>query len=197
MSTDDDLSKLFDDGPAPGEATEVNRRQLPAQSELRLLVSELARELDTGTYYVFLGVMPDAIQDEIRDGFHERARLLHPDRYWSSDDHELRAQVYAVYKRITEAYRVLSEPDRRRQYDEGLGRGQARWVAQTERRSSGLRPRDAALKTPRAQQLYRAAADARKKGDWKAVRMNLQLALALEPDSELVQKELEEARTKP
>lgn len=197
MSSEDDLLSLFDEGPAPGESTEVSRRQLPEEAEVRVLVSELARELDTGTYYAFLGVMPDAIQDEIRDAFHERARLLHPDRYWSSEDGELRAQVYAVYKRITEAYRVLSEPDRRRQYDAGLGQGQARWAAQTERQTHGLRSKDGALRNPKAKQLYRAADEARKKGDWKAVRTNLQLVLALEPDAEGVRQELEEARTKP
>lgn len=197
MSREEDLSSLFDDGPAPGEATDVSQRQIPEDDELRLLVAELVRDLDHGSYYAFLGVLPDAIRDEIRDAFHERARLLHPDRYWASEDHDLRAQVYAVYKRITEAYRVLSDAERRRQYDAGLGQGQARWAAQTERQAVGPRSKDHALKNPKAKQLYRAADEARKKGDWKAVRTNLQLALAIEPDSDMVKRELEEARTKP
>jgi curved DNA-binding protein len=78
-------------------------------------------------HYRILGVHPTASPQEIRDAFRRLARTHHPDL----NPHDRRAE--ARFKEINEAHEILSDPDKRRRYDEGGGRGQVdpgrRWPA--------------------------------------------------------------------
>ncbi|MBE0448453.1 MAG: molecular chaperone DnaJ [Actinobacteria bacterium] len=62
-------------------------------------------------YYSILGVSRDALQDEIKKAYRNLARRYHPDV--NRDDPEAESK----FKDISEAYEVLSDPDKRRQYD--------------------------------------------------------------------------------
>jgi molecular chaperone DnaJ len=72
-------------------------------------------------YYEVLGVGRSAGESEIKKAFRRLARELHPDT--NSDD----PRAEEKFKEAAEAYEVLSDPDRRRQYDayghEGLRSG--------------------------------------------------------------------------
>lgn len=68
------------------------------------------------TYYEILGLDSLASAEDVRAGFRRLARARHPDRY-SPDD---RVAAEREFQAITEAYNVLSEPDRRARYDQGL-----------------------------------------------------------------------------
>ncbi len=69
-------------------------------------------------YYEVLGVDRDADQDEIKKAYRELAKKYHPDR---SDDPEAGEK----FKEISEAYDILSDPEKREKYDRyghaGLG----------------------------------------------------------------------------
>ncbi len=62
-------------------------------------------------YYELLGVGPDAQPDEIKRAFRTLARRYHPDA--NGGDPEAAER----YKQISEAYAVLSDPRKRREYD--------------------------------------------------------------------------------
>lgn len=64
-------------------------------------------------YYEVLGVSRDASQDEIKRAFRVLARQWHPDANHDDPSAEER------FREIAEAYEVLSDPDRRRRYDQG------------------------------------------------------------------------------
>lgn len=66
------------------------------------------------TYYDVLDLDRDATPEEIKAAYYELARQHHPDV--ASQDAEM-AQKFAS---VSEAYRVLSDPQRRRQYDRSL-----------------------------------------------------------------------------
>jgi molecular chaperone DnaJ len=72
-------------------------------------------------YYEVLGLGRGADETEIKKAFRRLARVLHPDT--NTDD----PQAEEKFKEAAEAYEVLSDPDRRRQYDayghEGLRSG--------------------------------------------------------------------------
>jgi curved DNA-binding protein len=63
-------------------------------------------------YYKILGVSRDATQDQIKKAFRKLAVKYHPDKNPGNKEAE------AMFKEITEAYEVLSDPEKRRRYDQ-------------------------------------------------------------------------------
>ena len=60
-------------------------------------------------YYQMLGVAKGASQDEVKKAFRKLAHEHHPDKHGGSD---------AKFKEINEAYQVLGNPEKRKQYDQ-------------------------------------------------------------------------------
>jgi len=63
-------------------------------------------------YYEILGVSRDASEEDIKKAYRRLALKYHPDRNPGDKEAEER------FKEITEAYEVLSDPQKRRQYDQ-------------------------------------------------------------------------------
>ena len=85
-------------------------------------------------HYDILGVSRDATEKEIKTSYRELARSLHPDK------NKFGAELF---KRINEAYGVLSDPITRKQYDR-LGDGPTARPTEQQRRpsSSGESPKE-------------------------------------------------------
>ena len=69
--------------------------------------------METKDLYKVLGVSRGASQEEIRRSYRKLAREHHPDANRDDKDAEER------FKEIQHAYEILSNPEKRRQYDEG------------------------------------------------------------------------------
>src|SRR5436189_2212976 len=63
-------------------------------------------------YYETLGVSKTASEDEIKSAFRKLARKYHPDV--AKDKKEAEEK----FKQLNEAYEVLSDPEKRRKYDQ-------------------------------------------------------------------------------
>jgi len=70
------------------------------------------RDMVEKDYYAALGVPKDASAADIKKSYRRLARELHPDK--NPGD----AKAEARFKEVSEAYDVLSDPNRRREYDE-------------------------------------------------------------------------------
>jgi molecular chaperone DnaJ len=66
-------------------------------------------------YYKVLGVAKNASADEIKKAYRKLARQYHPDR--NPGD----AKAEERFKEVQQAYDVLGDPDKRKQYDRGSG----------------------------------------------------------------------------
>ena len=65
-------------------------------------------------YYELLGVSKNASDSDIKKAYRNLAREHHPDMVKDSD----KAASEKKFKEINEAYQVLSDPQKRKQYDQ-------------------------------------------------------------------------------
>ena len=151
-------------------------------------IEQIFADLDRYSYYELLNLTPQASPDEIRDAFHRMALSMHPDRFHTHPDPELRTKLYAIYKRITEGYKVLSESRDRREYDQGLARGELRLV-RVERKKSG--PSQPTVEDPQARRFFDLALAAERRNDLKTARLNYKFARDLVGDHPAILERLE------
>ncbi len=150
------------------------------------LVSEVARlfdAIDSLSYYDVLALRPSSDYLQVRDAFYARAQRFHPDRFISLEGDSVKRAVYTVYKRMTEAYNVLSDPELRRLYDVSLAEGEARLPA--EQRGRRLDAEERQVSNPFARIYLRSGRHKLSEGDLDGAWVDVELALSLEEASPL------------
>jgi DNA-binding response OmpR family regulator len=153
-------------------------------SDLARLVDALFERLDASTYYQLLDVPFEAERAAIQQAFHQRSLALHPDRHA-----RLRAvaphafeKINSVYKRISEAYKVLSNVSQRHEYNLGLRRnGTLRYDTEARRRREEKNMEIAVTNEGRGRVLK--AFECRTYGDLDGAQQWLRQALTLEPQN--------------
>lgn len=137
----------------------------------------VADRLDQLDYYTLIGVPMGASADEIREAFHTFALKFHPDNHGAT---EKVARATRIFRRGTEAYRVLRDPVQRKAYDEALAGGRLRL-----RPEEGARAQKRSRPVPinaRARPFFLQAQQAFKDGKKGQAKLHLQLALQHQPD---------------
>jgi hypothetical protein len=91
------------------------------------------------SYYLKLGIPRSASAAGVRQAFREQAKRYHPDR--------IGTERMGFFQQLVEAYRTLSNPERRRNYDRGLEHAETE-AAGAAATVAPNRPSDAGLPQP-------------------------------------------------
>lgn len=163
--------------------------------------------LDSISYYELFRIERAATPDAVRGAFHAFAESFHPDgHHWRHPTEQ--AAIGHIFKRGTEAYRVLSDPQLRMRYDEAVAGGILRPESLiVEMDGPRSRPMGAGgagggarlidkVRTPGARPFVLRVEELAKKGDPQQAKLQLVMAMHMDannPALEAYAKELDEA----
>ena len=100
--------------PAYGKPT--SRRNKPLPAERAEALRQAALQILPGTYFHALGVDIAATSDEVERAYREVASRFHPDGFAEYEVGDLADLLASVQDKVTAAYRVLSNDEKRRAY---------------------------------------------------------------------------------
>ena len=150
-------------------------------------------------YYTLLSVEPSASSDAIRHAFHAFAAKYHPDKFSGKGaSREQVERANQIYRRGAEAYKVLTNQQRRRLYDGQLAEGRLRfdplYEAPAPRTAQNKWP--IKVKSPMARPFATKAEQAFKAGDFGNAKVNLRMALSKDAGNEQIVELLVEVEQK-
>ena len=104
-------------------------------------------------------------------------------------DPDRHRRANAIFRRGTEAYRVLLDVRLRRAYDQGLAKGEKRLRSGAERAHSSRMPKPLG---PRARPFFAAAEQAQRAGDLRSAILKIKITLQHKPKNKRLKAKLEE-----
>jgi curved DNA-binding protein CbpA len=166
------------------------------------LIRQWLNVLDSLSYYEIFSVDRAAGVDDLKEAYYSFAEIFHPDAHVGRPATE-RDAIAAIFKRGNEAYRVLSNPALRQRYDELLAQGEVRPMSLASLpppATESIAPPPVRLvdkvRKPSARQFLLGAEALMKKGDAKQAKIQLALAMSMDPQNpalEAFMKEVEAA----
>jgi DnaJ-class molecular chaperone len=166
-------------------------RQTPEQ--LATFARQIFGKLDQLSYYELLGVSSATPTSDIRTAFFRMSDDLHPDRYHTMADRELKERLETIYARLCEGYRVLTTPDKRATYTRLLKEGKKR-LTSTDREASAPQNPEDSIKHEEAKKFFRLGMISLASKDFKGAIMNFNFARSFEPHSAIINQKLGEAQ---
>src|SRR5258706_9235361 len=145
-----------------------------------------AESLQDVSYYTVLRIAPNATSAEVKASFHGIALRCHPDRF-VDEPAEVCEAAGEVFKRAVEAYRVLSQPELREQYDRLLERGHVRLVegrVETQPPPAVVRTLEDIATTPKSKAFARRADLLLSVGKLDEARVQIAGACQEDPDND-------------
>lgn len=169
-------------------------RRLATQVEIETL-HELLPELD---YYRILLLQSACAQEAVDPAWRRESRKLHPDRFASHPDVGVREKANDIYRTLSEAWRVLKEPEARARYDQELSQGSKRVSTEAvnaaeKDRAANADPEQAATH-PKAEKYWKMALQNWREGNWRGCLMQVQFALTFEPTNPVFLEWAEKAK---
>ena len=87
-------------------------------------IEEACRLLESQSHYEVLQVSKNASREEVKKAYFRLAKEYHPDRHFELGMEEVKAELHALFTRITEAYDTLVTERKRKEYDSKFSDGE-------------------------------------------------------------------------
>jgi curved DNA-binding protein CbpA len=98
----------------------IQEHDTEIDSEFIDKVETMYKNLKSKDFYSILGIVKIAEHDKIKQAYHKVAKEFHPDKHFHVSSETFKNRLNTIFSHITEAYRILSDPIMRRQYDQTL-----------------------------------------------------------------------------
>ncbi len=108
--------------PPPAPAPTAAAPRAPAadavdlEPERQKEIADLDKTLEKANHFEALGLLPTSTPEEAKKAFYEASKRYHPDRFFGKNLGPFKARVDRIFKRLSEAHQVLSDPERRAAY---------------------------------------------------------------------------------
>jgi len=178
---------------------------LDITTELQAQILEFEASLDQ-SYFDLLGVPRDADTKQIKRAYFALSKVYHPDRYFRAKLGDYTARLERIFRKLVEAYELLSDPTTRAEIERSLGsmpepeplaeagaeeaaperklpprKLSKRQTLERLRRHFRIPPQILAERRLKASQFYEAAMVAAKRERWHEAAPSLRLAIAFDP----------------
>jgi curved DNA-binding protein CbpA len=100
--------------PTSVDAAVLEQVELDPDRKQEILARE--RTLESHNHYQVLGLEPGAEIQQIKEAYYELSRRFHPDRFYAKNLGSFRARVERIFRRIHDAYSVLSDDEKHSAY---------------------------------------------------------------------------------
>jgi curved DNA-binding protein CbpA len=174
--------------------------EVDLDEELKKKILYLHASLDNLTHYHLLQVAQRADASAIKKAYFIVSKEFHPDSYFRKNLGSYKAKIELIFKRISNAYEVLSNEQKRKSYDTTIPYEPTEEEIAEQARAEERKDRDARLKEERRQRLLRRTPVARQKakarqhykdakkheadGDIVGAANSIKLALTFDPNNE-------------
>lgn len=160
--------------------------------EFDAYVLKIFEVLDRLDYYRLLGIPHDAKVPQIKKAFFGIATKFHPDRNRDAEE-QVKGAIYAIFKRLNEAYRILCDHEKRKLYDRDLTQGKTRLEQDGRRKVAPKTPEDT-MKSREARQFFRKAVEALEGGNILQAELHGKVAASREGNNEFIAELLEKIK---
>jgi curved DNA-binding protein CbpA len=162
----------------PPRTRQVTTTETPQTEDVKALIAQRLKLLEHGAdHFKLLGVSETVSPDALRKAYFALARRLHPDRLAALGIADDGKHAQRLFAQINSGFAVLSDQARRAQYVDILRRGGEAAV-----RAEQARTEEMARRILEAEEAFRRAELALKRDQPKAAVVELELAIARNPD---------------
>ncbi len=162
----------------------------------RFEIETLHEVLDEVDFYALLQVPKTAGRPEIEQAFAKESRRFHPDAYFGVRDPHFLRKITAIYRKSSEAYSVLKDPELKARYDSqmGIAGPDANKKELEEELEEAKAAEDEVCKTRQGRRYYDLAMTSKRNNDFNSMAMNLHFALSFERGNAIIEEQLAEAK---
>jgi curved DNA-binding protein CbpA len=161
--------------------------------EFKREINSISKVIDDLDYYQILKIDQMAFDEDIKKAYFEESRIYHPDKYFNEPP-EIQDKINKIFKRICEAYKVLSDQDKRALYTKLISGPDRKKYLRFDLRllKTETEKKEDEGTSPLAKKYYKMAKTAFQNKDYKAAKINLKLALQIEPENHTFQEKMKE-----